>query len=319
MDMLVSINCLAYNHEKYISDAIEGFLMQKTDFNFEILIGEDCSTDHTRQIVESYRKKYPNKIKMITSDKNVGWRKNDERLFENSRGKYIAVCEGDDFWTDPYKLQKQVEYMESNPECSMCFHAARIVGENGKKQIGDIRPYRKSGISSTEEIISGGGEFCPTPSLFYPKKISENPPDFIKNAHVGDYPNQMWRASKGYVYYMDEFMAAYRTGVKGSWTNQLNSGPNAKEKAIEVKRGDISLLDEFNTYTKYKFSNVIENTKLKKEFEILLLQDKINELKKDKYKLFYKNLSPVEKAKLYSRIYFPNLYSKILEIKRSLM
>lgn len=318
MNKLVSINCITYNHEHYITDALEGFFMQKTDFDFEIIIGEDCSTDNTNKIIEKYMKKYPHKIHLITSEKNVGWRKNAKKVLDHSKGKYIALCEGDDYWTDPYKLQKQVDYMESHPECSFCFHAAKVVNVDKKLTKINLRPYKESGIAITEEIIRGGGEFCPTPSLFFVKKFVDNPPFFYNSAHVGDYPLQMWLASQGSVYYIDEFMAAYRTGVEGSWTNLIHSGPNITEKAINVKRADIQLLEEFNQFTNEKYAHVIEETKLKKEFQILLLQNSIEELKNEKFKNQYKELSHLEKIKLYARVYFPNMYSKALNIKRAM-
>lgn len=319
MDLLVSVNCITYNHEKYIGDTIEGFLMQKTNFDFEILIGEDCSTDNTRSICEKYAKKAPGKIRLITSDSNVGARKNSERLLEHSRGKYIALCEGDDFWTDPYKLQKQVDYMENHPECSLCFHAAKVVNEKGKETGGEFRPYKKNSISLTGEIIIGGGEFCPTASLFFPKKYLENPPEFFLKAHIGDYPLQMMLASYGYAYYIDEIMSAYRIGVPGSWTNQLQLGSNFIEKIIQAKHNDISLLNGFNQFTKNKYINEIETAKLKREFDILLLQNRINEAKETKYLMFYNSLSIKEKTKMYSKAYFPNLYAKMIKIKKAIM
>lgn len=118
---LVSIRTSTYNQEKYIRQCIEGVLMQKTDFPFEYIIGEDCSTDGTRAIVMEYALKYPDIIRVITDDSNVGMKANGIRCIERCRGKYIAICEGDDWWTDPDKLQKQVDYMEAHPECSLCF------------------------------------------------------------------------------------------------------------------------------------------------------------------------------------------------------
>ncbi|MBA9025654.1 glycosyltransferase [Peribacillus huizhouensis] len=314
MNLLVSINCITYNHEEYIADAIESFLMQKTNFDFEILIGEDCSSDKTKKIVEEYMQKYPNKIRLITSDKNVGARKNVLRLIENSRGKYIAQCEGDDYWTDSYKLQKQVDYMESHPECSLCFHAVKIVNVNGKPTGEEVRPYTRSDISPIEEIISRT-TFCPTASILYPKKLMENPSDFFMNAHVGDYALQMMLTSQGYAYYIDKIMSAYRIGGKGSWTSQLNSGENVTEKYIRVKQGDIKLLEEFNRYSINKYFTVIEKTKMKREFEILVLKNKIKEIKKSKYKVYYDEISIKEKSKINSKYYFPKLYSKIVDIK----
>lgn len=127
---LVSITCITYNHEKYIAQTIEGFLMQETSFPYEVIIGEDCSTDGTRAVIEGYCKKYPHIIKLVTSDNNVGARKNGVRIRNEAKGKYIAICEGDDYWTDPHKLQQQVSFLESNPDYVLCYHNVRQVNED---------------------------------------------------------------------------------------------------------------------------------------------------------------------------------------------
>ena len=116
---MVSIKMITYNHEHYIAQAIEGVVKQETNFPFELIIGEDCSTDGTIEIVLEYQKKYPDIIRVITSDKNVGAKKNGYRITKACRGKYIAFCEGDDYWHRPDKLQKQVDYMETHPECGL--------------------------------------------------------------------------------------------------------------------------------------------------------------------------------------------------------
>ena len=119
---LVSIVTITYNHEPWISMAIEGVLMQKVSFPIEYIIAEDCSTDGTRKICEQYARKYPDIIKLLPSDKNYGAVKNEHRAFVAAKGKYIATCEGDDYWTDPLKLQKQVDFLEAHPEYSVTFH-----------------------------------------------------------------------------------------------------------------------------------------------------------------------------------------------------
>jgi glycosyltransferase involved in cell wall biosynthesis len=116
---LVSVCMVTYNHENYIAQAIEGVLQQQTTFPIELVVGEDCSTDRTREIVLKYQKKYPSIIRVITSERNVGARKNVYRTGKACRGKYIAICEGDDYWHVPHKLQKQLDYMESHPECGL--------------------------------------------------------------------------------------------------------------------------------------------------------------------------------------------------------
>ena len=126
-DKMVSVFMLAYNHEKYIAEAIDSVLMQKTDFDFDIVIGEDCSTDATRRIVLEDAQKYPNKIKPILHNVNVGAMLNQRYVLEACTGKYVAMCEGDDYWTDPFKLQKQVDFLEANKEYVLATHGYRIV------------------------------------------------------------------------------------------------------------------------------------------------------------------------------------------------
>ncbi len=128
---LVSICCITYNHEPYIRKCLDGFLMQKVDFPIEIIIGEDCSTDKTRQICEEYAKRHPHLINLLPSEHNLGCLDNEYRVMKTARGKYIAFCEGDDYWTEPTKLQRQVDFLESHPEYTVCFHN-RLVERKGE-------------------------------------------------------------------------------------------------------------------------------------------------------------------------------------------
>ena len=140
-NIAVSIICNAYNHENYIRDAIESFLMQKTDFAFEILIHDDASTDRTPEIVKEYEKKYPEIIKAIYQKENKYSKGVDIDItfqYPRVQGKYIAVCEGDDYWTDAYKLQKQYDALEKNPHIDMCAHAADVVNAETKKKMDAI-------------------------------------------------------------------------------------------------------------------------------------------------------------------------------------
>lgn len=131
---VVSICCTTYNHEPFIEDALEGFLIQETDFPFEILIHDDASTDKTAEIIRKYEKKYPSLIKPIYQDVNqysIGRKPMPEFNYPRAKGKYIAICEGDDYWTDPKKLQIQIEFLENNPNYVISGHEACIIDEKG--------------------------------------------------------------------------------------------------------------------------------------------------------------------------------------------
>jgi len=149
---LVSVKMITYNHAPYIEQAIEGALMQKTNFPIELVIGEDCSTDGTREIVFEYQKKYPEIIRVITSDKNIGMKKNGYRSAKACRGKYIAFCDGDDYWHHPHKLQKQADYLENHPECGLVYSSYDVYHVGSKKKINDFIKHRKPEIPKNPGI-----------------------------------------------------------------------------------------------------------------------------------------------------------------------
>jgi len=130
-EIAVSVICVTYNHEKYIREALDSILMQNTEFDFEILIGEDCSTDGTRDILKEYEKKHPGRFCMYYREKNLGATKNEYELFMNAKGKYIAALELDDIWTDPAKLQKQYDFLEAHEEYIGVAHDFDIIDKNG--------------------------------------------------------------------------------------------------------------------------------------------------------------------------------------------
>jgi glycosyltransferase involved in cell wall biosynthesis len=145
---------MAYNHEKYIEQALDSILMQSVNFNYEIVIGEDCSTDNTRSILLSYKEKHPEKIKLLLHDKNIGAAKNQIEVFSNCTGKYIAMLEGDDYWTDPLKLQKQVDFLETNPDYVMTYSRAQVFNDEGlvEKTIGAQKDLTQDALIKTTGI-----------------------------------------------------------------------------------------------------------------------------------------------------------------------
>ena len=166
---MVSIRTSTYNHGPYIKQCIEGVLMQKTSFPFEYIIGEDFSTDETREIVFEYAKKYPQIIRVVTADYNVGSKANGQRCIRRSRGKYMAICEGDDYWTDPLKLQKQVDFLESHLDYSMCFHNAQLVIESS--HLFNLTPIENRDYAMSELFEKW---LVPTASILVRRELMKN-------------------------------------------------------------------------------------------------------------------------------------------------
>ena len=270
--IMVSICCLAYNHEKYIRDALESFLNQKTDFRYEVLIHDDASTDNTVKIIKEYEKKYPDIIRPIYQKENQhskGVKISATIQYPRARGKYIAMCEGDDFWLDSSKLQKQVDYLENNPNCSLIVHASKNVTVN-KEDIGINKAFEQECDVSTEEIINGGGALFATNSMIFKTEFTKTFPSFYLNAHIGDYPLTIYLSLCGKVHYIPDIMSAYRQGVPGSWSEKER---NSMVQSLKNTEKMIELYENLDKDTNEKYHLVIEENK--KQFQTVLKKKKI--------------------------------------------
>jgi|LSQX01.3.fsa_nt_gb RimJ/RimL family protein N-acetyltransferase len=211
---IVSVFMMAYNHEKYIKEAIDGVLMQKTNFDFDIVIGEDCSRDNTRQIILGYQEKYPGKFKLLLHKKNIGAMANQNAVFASCTGKYIALCEGDDYWTDPLKLQKQVDFLENNAQFSAQAHNSKYVGL--KEGLFSKLP---SQIYNTSSLIDNR-KFHTNSILFKNTEEIKNLISKQRNILSGDRFLYIAISCFGNIYYSDEVMSVYRRN-DGSISNKV--------------------------------------------------------------------------------------------------
>lgn len=212
---LVSVCMITYNHEFYIREAIEAVLMQKTNFPIELIVGEDCSTDNTRKIVREYEKKYPAIIVGQYPETNRGMMENFTTVLQSARGKYIALCEGDDYWTDPLKLQKQVDFLEGNEEYGL-IHTNNYVLYNGSGKIILNKTKSKYDIKDGyvfEKILTGELSIT-TCTVLAKSSILLNLPDLdlINNSNnlQGDLPRWLSLSNQSKVKYLDEPTAVYR-------------------------------------------------------------------------------------------------------------
>lgn len=244
-NLLVSIACITYNQEKFIAKAIEGFLMQQTNFNFEIVIGNDCSTDGTTEVLESYQKRYPLKIRVLHHKKNVGCHQNMVYTHGECKGKYIALCEGDDYWTDPLKLQKQVDFLENNPDYVMCCHYTRVIDSDGNTLYVDPNPtplthtYYGLLCGRQKETKTASLVFHNLPDIY---NIYNNPWYF--KCFAGDKMLKIFTTYKTgrKIYVMPEVMSCYRNHVDGIWSMIKD------DSRTEMMISDFNLIIEQFTY-----------------------------------------------------------------------
>ena len=226
-DYMVVIHCSTYNHEKYIESALKGFVMQKTNFPFCALVIDDCSTDKTRDIILQYAAQYPDIIKpLLLGENHMQHGKLRNPYYEPwyNRGKYLAVCEGDDYWTHPDKLQKQVDYLEAHPDCTLCFHAYLNEYPDASKS-SPVHPKFKSkdGTYRMNKLIAGGGGFMATNSMVYKTTYQISRPQWMRKYLQGDLMSMLWLGQHGYAYYINEVMSVYRVSATGSWTAKRNA------------------------------------------------------------------------------------------------
>ncbi|MDR7208963.1 glycosyltransferase [Flavobacterium piscis] len=205
-DVTLSIIVTCFNYEKFIAQAIDSFLMQKTNFKVEILINDDASKDRSVSILKEYERKFPNLFRIFYQKENQyskGIKPWFDILFPEAKGKYIALCEGDDYWTDPYKLQKQVDFLKNNPEFSMSFHDAFVVKN-------DVKLYKyvskNKSVFTIEDLFEK--HFIPTASIVFKNNLQI--PDWYSKVQSGDKLLLFLLALKGNIKYLNEVMSVYR-------------------------------------------------------------------------------------------------------------
>jgi glycosyltransferase involved in cell wall biosynthesis len=215
-NVMVSVCMITYNHEKYIREAIEGVLMQKADFIIELIIGEDFSTDNTRIICQEYSAKHPDKIRLLASDKNLGMMPNFVRTTEACIGKYIALCDGDDYWTDPNKLKKQVDFLQENEDFVICHHNMQVIYENNTRAPHLSNSPGQKDISTIEDLARL--YFIYTASSIYRNGLIKKLPEIFHHSTLGDYFLYMLIAQYGRIKYFPDVMGVYRVHENGIWS-----------------------------------------------------------------------------------------------------
>lgn len=257
-DIEVSVLITTYNHEKFIAQCLDSLINQKTSFKYEVVIGEDCSTDNTRKIVVEYAKKYPEIIKPILYKTNQGTKKcpgkgNFTNTFYECKGKYIVHIESDDFLIDTNKLQVQYNYLETNKEASACFHNAEVIFEDNS-----ALPYlmndenQKQRIETSDFLQEKETWFMATASVMFRRKlIPKHFPNWFLNCKSGDIPLYCMLSDKGYIGYIPKIMSVYRKHAAGLSMTDIHLDATFIENRI-------FMYNSIDEYTNFKYHKLIK-------------------------------------------------------------
>lgn len=262
----VTVICLAYNHEKYIEQTLKGFVAQKVNFPYRIIVHDDASTDGTADIIRNYERAYPGLIVGIYQHENMYSQKRAilaEFILPHIDSEYVALCEGDDYWIDEHKLQRQFNAMEQNKSCMMCTHRVREVRENGEPNGILYPPYEmETGVISGDHFMELAQRYSfHTSSYFFRAdeyiKYAKAPPNFRKVSGVGDVCDLLYFGYLGDVYYINEVMSCYRRGVSVSWSAAAGN-PRNTQKHIDHLGQMILVMQEFDKFSNYKYHSFME-------------------------------------------------------------
>ncbi len=316
-EILVSICCLTYNHEAYLRDTLEGFLMQKVDFPIEILVNDDASTDGTRAILQEYAAKFPELIRPFYQDVNLYSQGKDlclEVLYPAARGKYTALCEGDDYWTDPDKLQLQADFLESHPDYTACVHDTLVHCCGGERE--DYRLLHRGQDCDVrfEDVLFGMSHAFHTSAVMAKKSVIAHPADFfyVGLAHgFGDHPDGLWMITNGPVRYLDRCMSVYRMhSNNAAWSSHVDG---AYDKMLEYFDGKLALLRAYRPYASPERLAAVDEAILETEFETMHFEGRDREQRKPPYDAILRRQSFSYRAKNLVKCLFPGLQKRYRE------
>lgn len=317
-NIMVSVLSLAYNQESLIRSALDGFVMQKTDFAFEVLVNDDASPDGTAKIILEYAEKYPDIIIPVCQKQNLYSQDVDiiiDVLTPMARGKYLAFCEGDDFWTDPYKLQKQVDFLEKNSDYVACVHNSVAHDCSGQTPDCLLVENKEEHDLTFEDVIQGMYKAYQTSSLMLRRELHDHMPEFYHIAcdyGFGDWPKAIWLTLNGKVRFMPEPMSTYRIMSNPSSWSANNFSVKRRLHGLE---GDVAMLSAVKELVCEEKKALTDKVILEKKFTMCILEERFKELRKPPFDALWKQMSSREKLKIYIKEWFPWLYHRFRKIR----
>lgn len=310
---VISIICNTYNQEKYIADALESFLMQQVSVPFEILVHDDASTDGTADVIRAYEQRFPEIVKPIYQTENQyskGVSITTEIQIPRAKGKYIAFCEGDDYWTNSQKLQIQYDFMESHSQISACCHAYSMVDKE-KNLIEERFDFQQDCIVPMKRLIGDQLKVPHFATLVVRSNIIKDLQASFLGARSNDMILRVFCAIKGDVYYMPQNMSCYRRFTEGSWTMRVGKNKGIILSQMKERISFYKLLDE---YTQGKYAEEIKLVLDERLFAIDLLEDNYRAARKRKA---FRSASWKRKIYIILGSVFPRLITKIREKRAS--
>jgi glycosyltransferase involved in cell wall biosynthesis len=289
---LLSVVMITYCHENYIKEAINGVLMQKCNFDLELILLNDCSPDKTDEVIQGILITHPNSswIKYIAHEKNIGMMPNFIFGLEQCEGKYIAICEGDDYWTNPLKLQKQFDFLENHPNYSMVCHNAQIIYESLVEKPTVFSKRRKTQDVSMKTVINEWT--IPTASMVFKREYVTKLPIWFCSIYSGDYTLALLLKYHGKICFLKESMSVYRK----NYTGTSASATFGKDSEF-ISKQHILLLNFFNEESKYIYQDLIE-LKIKS----IKMNLEFNKLKKKSLVRAFVSFPKISTSKIYQKI-----------------
>ena len=302
--MKASVLMITYNHGPFIAEAIESVLMQQVDFDYELVISDDCSNDGTREIVQAYQEQYPDRIKLLLPEKNLGMHRNFVQTLYACQGQYVAVLEGDDYWTSKDKLQQQADFLDRNSDFAICFHNALMRFEDVNIEPVNLCTDDFKPVFTLRDLLRRN--IIPTCTAMFRHGLVREFPDWFFQTGMADWPFNVFNAMHGKIGYLNRVMAVYRSHEGGVW-----SGLSKARTVEELAKVHLHL----NAYLNYEYDEII-SAELFKQWLVLagLYANEDDFVRAKEYALKCVNEGPAykhlpAKSKILLRAYAPSLFT----------
>jgi len=247
--MKLSVLIITYNHQQFIGTALERVLTQRTEFDYEIVVGDDGSTDGTREIIERLQTSHPDQIRALPPSNHRGIYANFQSTYERCRGEYVALLDGDDYWTSPTKLQQQSDFLDRHADCVLCFHGARVLDERKGRESSpeyDLAPTERKEHYGLEDILLE--QFVPQSAVVFRNGLFDNFPESFSKLPVADWLAFVWAAQHGWLGYIDTAMSVYRRHDNATWAT------TSHDERIRV---GVALSQCMNEHLGFKYDRLI--------------------------------------------------------------